>query len=99
MGGGGIKFAANRKIASRRGCSIAQNPISETKVTAQKHLKFRSSLFKGLQGQGAEPLSLPQERNTPAQSNRASKIKRRKAKLTNPKSAMQHKKVGTTDVT
>ncbi len=56
-----------------------------TKVTAPKHLKFRSSLFKGLQGRGTASPSLPQERNTPEHPNRASKIKRSKAKLTNKK--------------
>ena len=59
---------------SNRGGSTAQNQLSQTKVTAQKHLKFRSSLFKGLwESKGQSPWSLPQERNFPAHSNRASK--------------------------
>ena len=46
LGGGGIKFAANRKIASRRGRSIAQNPISETKVTAYPYKSFGQAFSK-----------------------------------------------------
>ena len=85
---------------SRRAASTAQNQLNQAKVTAQKHLKFRSSLFKGLwESKGQSPWSLPQERNTPAHSNEQSKIKRRKAKLTNPKSAMQLKRLNPTDVT
>ena len=81
LGGGGLKFAVSCKMASRRGRSIAQTQMSETKVTSPKHLKFRSSLFKGLwESKGQSPWSLPQERNTPAHPNRVSKIKRRKAK-------------------
>ena len=99
LGGGGIKFAVNRKIASRRGRSIAKNRMSETKVTAPKHLKFRSSLFKGLQGRGTASSSLPQERNPQAHSNSKSKTIKRKAKLTNQKSAMQLKKVKPREVT
>ncbi len=59
---------------SSRGGSTAQNQLNQAKVTAPKHLKFRSSLFKGLQGRGTASSSLPQERNTPAHSNSESKI-------------------------
>ena len=85
---------------SSRGASFAQNSMSQTKVTVPKHLKFRSSLFKGLwESKGQSPWSPPQRRNPPAHSNRASKTIKRKTKVANQKSAMQHKKVGTTDVT
>ena len=78
---------------SSRGGSTAQNRLNQAKVTAPKHLKFRSSLFKGLQGRGTASSSLPQERNPQAHSNSKSKTIKRKAKLTNKKSAMQLKKV------
>ena len=62
------------KDSSRDG-STAQNQLNQAKVTAPKHLKFRSSLFKGLwESKGQSPWSLPQERNTPAHSNSENKI-------------------------
>ena len=99
LGGGGLSFAVSCKKHFRRGRSFAQSPMSQTKVTAPKHLKFRSSLFKGLQGRGTASSSLPQERNPQAHSNSKSKTIKRKAKLTNKKSAMQLKKVKPKEVT
>ena len=92
FGGGGLSFAVSCKKRFRRGRSFAQSPMSQTKVTAPKHLKFRSSLFKGLQGRGTASSSLPQERNPQAHSNSKSKTIKRKAKLTNQKKRNAAKK-------
>ena len=54
------------------------------------------ALFRGA---SSPTKSLPQERNPPAHTNKASKTKRSKAKVANTKSAMQLKNVGVTDVT
>ena len=71
---GGARPRRCKSKDSSRAASFAQNPMSQTKLTTPKHLKFRSSLFKGLwESKGQSPWSLPQERNSPAQSNEQSK--------------------------
>ena len=77
---------------SSRGVSFAQNSMSQTKVTVPKHLKFRSSLFKGLwESKGPSPWSPPQRRNPPAHSNKASKTIKRKAKVKSLKAQCSQK--------
>ena len=46
LGDGGLKFAVSCKMASRRGRSIAQNPMSETKVTAHPYKSFGQAFSK-----------------------------------------------------
>ena len=90
-GGGGLKFAVSCKKRFRRDRKYPANPISWSSW---------AQLARGfLRGRGATLNRLRRGETPQAHSNEQSKIKRSKAKLTNQKSAMQLKKVGTTDVT
>ena len=59
LGGGGIKFAVNRRIASRRGRSFAQNPDERNKSNSTKTLKVSSTFSKVVGIQRAKPVVAP----------------------------------------
>ena len=99
LGGGGLGFAVSCKKRFRRGRSIAQNPISETKVTAYSYKSFGQAFSKACRVEGQRPRRSRRSETPQAHSNRQSKIIKRKANVANTKKRNAAQKVGTTDVT
>ena len=100
FGGGGLKFAASCKMVFRRGHSIAQNPMSQTKVTAHPYKSFGQAFSKACGNPKGKARGRSRRSEIPQRilTNKA-KATVKPSKRRKPKSAMQLKKVGTTDVT
>ncbi len=93
-GGGGLWFAVSCKKRFRRGRSIAQNPISETKVTAYPYKSFGQAFSKACgnpkgKARGRSRRSEIPQRNL---TNKA-KVTVKPSKTNKSKSAMQLKKL------
>ena len=99
LGGGGLKFAASCKMVFRRGRSFARSPMSQTKVTVQKHLKFRPPFQRWWESKGQSPWSPPQRRNPQRILTNKAKVTVKPNKSKKSKSAMQLKKVKPREVT
>ena len=97
--GGRAQFLCEPKQSSRGG-SFAQNPISETKVTAHPYKSFGQAFSKACgnpkgKARGRSRRSEIPQRNL---TNKA-KVTIKPSKRRKSRSAMQPKNVGTTDVT
>ena len=100
LGGGGLEFAVSCKKRFRRGRSIAQNPMSETKVTAHPYKSFGQAFSKACGNPKGKARGRLRRGEIPKHilTNKA-KATVKPSKRRKPKSAMQPKNVGTTDVT
>ena len=100
LGGGGLWFAVSCKKRFRRVRSIAQNPISETKVTAYPYKSFGQAFSKACGNPKGKARGRSRRSEIP-QCNLTNKAKvtAKPSKTNKSKSAMQLNNVGTTDVT